>query len=116
MYVYVLYVCVLHCIYMCMFRLMRQVDEIVSTQDGTESLVVCSDGGVIYCNQPQSTFHELVDLRFKSDLGSYWSMRRVGSQGSTVLIQSCKNEARNGITIDVLPLQSKTHTYHLIIK
>lgn len=86
---------------------MRQIQEILTTQDGQHALAICTDGGVLYYHH--SYFHEidtdgsLVELQtlmreieigpqFMTD--GAWALKRVGRRGAVVLVRSCRNIAK----------------------
>jgi hypothetical protein len=83
---------------------MRQIQDVLTTQDGQHALAICTDGGVLYYHH--SYFHEidtdgsLVELQslireievgpqFMTD--GAWTLKRVGRRGAVVLVRSCRN-------------------------
>lgn len=102
-------------------RMMRQIDEIIGTDDGKHVLVLCTDGGVLYFNcahpltQPQCTedmpfsgeLTECATLNRDIALDNAWTVRRVGRVGETVLLRAVTQYCPDGLgttTIMIRPL------------
>jgi hypothetical protein len=91
--------------YVLYIRVMRQIETVLATQDGADALVICSDGGVFYSIQRQSSFVEVSDLCFEPETDSVWSLRRIGAQGLLVLLRAIK-QTSGGTAITICTLQS----------
>ena len=83
----------------------------IGTADARHVLVLCTDGGVMYCNRSEDESVELLEfsrLQRNTVLDQVWSIKRVGAMGDVILLRASK--ARDGspiTTIDVKPLTSK---------
>ena len=86
-------------------RVLRQIQEVLACQDGSEALVLCSDGGVFYCSPLRDVFVELTDLQFPYGTNSTWSLRRVGADGQLLLVQAIKTSGQSELKVVVNPLQ-----------
>jgi hypothetical protein len=93
-------------------RLMRLIDDIVVTQDGKHALALCTDGGVLYfrddrveivadprsssdteiCAESTHIIHcslvELGHLQRDVEVAGPWALKRVGKQGTVVVLKS----------------------------
>jgi hypothetical protein len=109
-------------------RMMRQIDEIVGTDDGKHALVLCTDGGVLYFNclptagqadSSQDSVEEEKQLPFKGELlecpslqrdvalDCAWTVRRVGRAAEVVLLRAVTQYCPDGLgstSIIVKPL------------
>lgn len=101
-------------------RQMRQIQDVVSTEDGTHLLVLLTDGGVLYFSTELSGGAQsgggvsggasaaLVEFpgmgRVEGD-NCAWALRRVGSRGTVVLIKAHRHEDGEGNTlVSICPL------------
>lgn len=88
---------------------MRQIQEILTTQDGHHAVAICTDGGVLYyhhsyLNEMDSdgSFVELPTLMREVEVGpefmtdGAWALKRVGRRGAVVLVRACRNIAPKG--------------------
>eukprot|EP01038_Epipyxis_sp_PR26KG_P008421 gene8421-11389_t len=114
-------------------RTMREIDEILSTDDGLHVLVLTTDGGVMYFSRgfapvegdvlskesnrmnidsQQPYLIELNHLTRDMDLDEAWQIRRVGSGGRVVLLRakrtlSAYNQWQSCITVSLLSDSAK---------
>lgn len=98
--------------------MMRQIDEVIATQDGTHALALCTDGGVLYyradipaqteddakrgtvvseyCNVSRGSLVELgkisrdIDPATGGVVDGSWNLRRIGSRGHVVLMRASR--------------------------
>lgn len=99
------------------FRQMRQIEDITSTQDGAHLLILLTDGGVLYFRAAreetdtesaedsagQSTFMpasltEFSKLSYTQGVDSAWCLRRVGASGAVILIRASKSDIESSTT------------------
>ena len=96
-----------------MLRVLRQIQEVLACQDGSEALVLCSDGGVFYCSPLRGVFEELTDLQVPVGVNATWSLRRVGSQGTLLLVQATKLPSQTSVTVTASPLAGNNTSTNL---
>lgn len=95
-------------------RMMRQIDQVIGTNDGKHVMVLCSDGGVMYFaknfhvgENVMETFVEFNTNQLHCDpnVNQVWLLKRVGKEGDIVLLRSIKSFCGEytEITIDTLP-------------
>jgi hypothetical protein len=103
----------LGCLAHCIDRHKRQIQEILTTQDGQHALAICTDGGVLYYHHTDScplsdiseessngSLVELQSLMREIDVGPQcmtdgaWALKRVGQRGAVVLVRACRNVAK----------------------
>ena len=102
-------------------RLMREINEVIACHDGNHVLALCTDGGVLYyhydgCSSNESRrFGSLIEFQsltrevevgpeFMTD--DSWAIKRVGTNGSVVVIRACKglaskDEEGGGAIVDI---------------
>lgn len=100
-------------------RQMRQIQDVVATEDGTHLLVLLTDGGVLYFSTELSGGAQsgggggagsaaLVEFPTMSRVegeDSAWALRRVGSRGMVVLLKAHREEDGEGNTlVSISPL------------
>jgi hypothetical protein len=76
-------------------RMMRQIDEVIGTNDARHALVLCTDGGVMYfqnngVDENPPCLLEFSTLQRDPELERAWSLRRVGRDGDVVLLRALK--------------------------
>ena len=93
----------------CLNRLTREIKRVISTPEGVHTLLVLSDGSVLHyrrSKQPNPTdgMCEVTTLnKTQSDeVVSAWRLRRVGSQGHTVLLRSIHSQGNIEISVKTL--------------
>jgi hypothetical protein len=82
-------------------RLMRQIDEVIGTSDGSHVLALCTDGGVLYFKNvsddkkgdefiQNASLIEFNSLRRDEEVDMIWNTKRVGRNGDVVLVRASK--------------------------
>ena len=119
-------------------RLMRQIREVHSTEDGLHTLILCSDGAVLYhpsstasesaplsaapsgsSDEQSSSAQEMVEVPALSvdvdpEKESAWALRRVGRSGLVVLLRGYRSSALDRPIISVKPLSGESVSATLI--
>ncbi len=97
---------------------MRQIEDVIATEDGTHLLVLLTDGGVLYFSTEQPTGKEATPLASASSSliefsnlsrvegeDSAWALRRVGSSGAVVLMRAHRQgDGEGNTTVTICPL------------
>lgn len=114
---------------------MRQIQDVTSTQDGGHLLILLTDGGVLYFRAGteeshadsgeqsetdvgqsiqtakggcRATLTEFSKLSFNPMEDSAWSIKRVGANGTVVLLRATRSDDANGLTtLSVCPLSGQ---------
>lgn len=82
-------------------RLMRQIDEVIGTNDGSHVLALCTDGGVLYFKNisgdkegdefiQDASLIEFNSLRRTEEVDMIWNTKRVGRNGDVVLVRATR--------------------------
>ena len=79
-------------------RLMRQINNVIGTDDARHAMILCADGGVLYYNRPEESGSrgELLELpKLERDPDTLiqsgardWALHRVGASGEVVLLRA----------------------------
>ena len=99
--------------------MMRQIRDVTGTQDGSHTLVLCTDGSVLYhyagadpSQLPIMT--EVTSLQrnpeSEVEMGCVWTLRRVGRGGVVVLVRTGVSVTTKRLSVTVSPL-SGNHSY-----
>ena len=115
---------------------MRQIQDVTSTQDGGHLLILLTDGGVLYFRAgtedsdadsgehseidvgqsiesarggSRATLTEFSKLSFNPMEDSAWSIKRVGANGTVVLLRATRGDDAEGFTtLSVRPLSGSS--------
>jgi hypothetical protein len=114
-------------------RQMRQIQDIIATNDGHHLLILLTDGGVLYYRagltegivsskennnmvldlephtpaavQNSASLTEFSKLSYNPGVDGAWCLRRVGIEGAVVLLRATKQDSENSsLTLSVNPL------------
>jgi hypothetical protein len=108
-------------------RQMRQIQDVVSTEDGTHLLVLLTDGGVLYFSTElpgggtQSgaggALVEFPGMARVEGENCAWALRRVGSRGVVVLLKAQRQEDGEGNTlVSICPLAGTNCLLQFVFK
>jgi len=94
--------------------MIRQIDEVIGTADARHALALCTDGGVLYFNRPDSEsaggcLVEIPSLQRDPEAGVAggrgWALRRAGNSGEVLLLRATQ---ANPTKINVTPLRDES--------
>ena len=75
--------------------MLREISEVVGTNDARHVLALCTDGGVMYYKRQEADesaeFIEFQGLQRNAELDHVWGLKRVGALGDVVLLRATRS-------------------------